>query len=127
LFKQRFAGLDVSRILAIFLLLSACYLGLGYVRSESALIHAFDTGLYLQLLNNLLAGCGWMSSIVQESTFLAHHFQPLLVLLPDSLENQKTDQRATARLTMDRTNPFSPRNAGPKPLHSALICIVRRS
>jgi uncharacterized membrane protein len=68
-------------ILAIFLGLSLLYLGLGYVRSESGLIHAFDTGIYLQILSNILAGRGFASSIVQEPQFLAHHFQPIVVLL----------------------------------------------
>lgn len=68
-------------ILAFFLGLTLLYLGLGYVRSESGLIHAFDTGIYLQILSNLLAGRGFASSIVQESQFLAHHFQPIVALL----------------------------------------------
>lgn len=68
-------------ILAIFLGLSLLFLGLGYVRSESGLIHAFDTGIYLQILSNLLAGRGFASSIVQEPQFLAHHFQPIVALL----------------------------------------------
>lgn len=68
-------------MLGVFLGLTVAFLGLGYVRSESGLIHAFDTGLYLQLLSNLMAGRGWMSSVVQEAQFLAHHFQPILLLL----------------------------------------------
>ncbi len=68
-------------MLAVFLGMTVAFLGLGYVRSESGLIHAFDTGLYLQLLGNLSEGRGWISSIVQERQFLAHHFQPILLLL----------------------------------------------
>jgi uncharacterized membrane protein len=68
-------------ILAIFLGLSLLFLGLGTMRSESGLIHAFDTGIYLQILSNLLAGRGFASSIVQEPQFLAHHFQPVVALL----------------------------------------------
>lgn len=72
---------SMRRILATFLGLSLLYLGLGYTRSEIGLIHAFDSGIYLQILSNLAAGRGWASSIVQESQFLAHHFQPIVALL----------------------------------------------
>jgi uncharacterized membrane protein len=63
------------------LVFSIVFLLLGYIRSESGLIHAFDTGLYLQILSNLWAGRGWASSITGEELFLAHHFQPVLALL----------------------------------------------
>ncbi len=57
------------------------FLLLGYIRSENSMIHAFDTGLYLQILSNLWAGRGWASSITGEQNFLAHHFQPIIALL----------------------------------------------
>lgn len=63
------------------LVFSFIFLLLGYIRSENALIHAFDTGLYLQILSNLGAGRGWASSITGEELFLAHHFQPVVALL----------------------------------------------
>lgn len=73
-------ALSKGAVLAL-LLLSALYLTLGYIRSESGLIHAFDTGIYLQILSNLSAGRGWASSITGEHLFLAHHFQPIIALL----------------------------------------------
>ncbi|MBC7530688.1 MAG: DUF2079 domain-containing protein [Oligoflexus sp.] len=62
-------------------LLSLTYLSLGYIRSESGLVHAFDTGIYLQILSNLQVGRGWVSSITGEHLFLAHHFQPVVAIL----------------------------------------------
>ncbi|MBC7659519.1 MAG: DUF2079 domain-containing protein [Chitinophagaceae bacterium] len=65
----------------LLIVLSIPFLALGYVRSESGLVHAFDTGLYLQLLDNLVHGRGWTSSVANQPFFLAYHFQPILALL----------------------------------------------
>lgn len=56
-------------------------LALGWMRDLYAQIHMFDTGIYLQLLNNLWNQGSWASSITGESNFLAHHFQPIIALL----------------------------------------------
>ncbi len=72
-----------SRAVIVLLFLSLLFLGLGYVRSVSGLVHAFDSGIYLQILSNLESGRGWASSITGEDMFLGHHFQPIvLVLMP---------------------------------------------
>ncbi|MBC7661529.1 MAG: DUF2079 domain-containing protein [Chitinophagaceae bacterium] len=65
----------------IFAVFSVIYITLGYARSESGLVHAFDTGLYLQILKNLELGRGWASSVTNEPFFLAHHFQPILAAI----------------------------------------------
>jgi uncharacterized membrane protein len=57
------------------------FLVVGWVRSSRAMIHAFDSGLYLQILSNLLIDGSWESSVTGETTFLAHHFQPVIALL----------------------------------------------
>ncbi len=61
--------------------LALIFLSLGFIRSDNALIHSFDTGLYLQILTNLSEGRGWASSLTGEHIFLAHHFQPVIALL----------------------------------------------
>ncbi len=63
-------------VLSIFFLLY-----IAWLRSTHALVHAFDTGLYLQILNNFMQNGDFASSIVGESNFMAHHFQPIIVLL----------------------------------------------
>lgn len=51
------------------------------LRYDLGLVHAFDTGIYLQILHNLAAHGDFASSVTQEQNFLAHHFQPVLALL----------------------------------------------
>lgn len=65
----------VGAILCFLLLL------VGYYQVSHSVIHAFDTGLYLQILSNLLREGSWASSVTGEANFLAHHFQPILILL----------------------------------------------
>ena len=54
---------------------------LGYWRSARALVGAFDTGIYLQVLSNLFHHGDLASSVTGEQNFLAHHFQPIILLL----------------------------------------------
>ncbi|MCX6118622.1 MAG: DUF2079 domain-containing protein [Proteobacteria bacterium] len=58
-----------------------CFWCFGLVRSNLSLINAFDTGLYLQILENIVRYQTWESSITGESNFLSHHFQPVILLL----------------------------------------------
>jgi uncharacterized membrane protein len=72
---------------------STLLLGAGILRSSREMVHAFDTGIYLQILSSLrgawlasgLPGIlhlqSWASSVTGENTFLAHHFQPIVALL----------------------------------------------
>jgi uncharacterized membrane protein len=69
----------VAIIMIVLVVLASLYL--GWMKQERAFIHAFDTGIYLQILSNLSNGLGWSSSITGEDNFLAHHFQPVVALL----------------------------------------------
>ena len=51
----------------------------GAYRESRAVLHTFDTGLYLQLLENLHRYGDFASSVTGEHNFLAHHFQPIVV------------------------------------------------
>ena len=54
---------------------------LAWSRTSHALVHAFDTGLYLQLINNIWSHHDFASSMTGEQNFLAHHFQPIMIFL----------------------------------------------
>lgn len=57
------------------------FLAYGRFRESQSVIHAFDTGLYLQLLENLRLYGDFASSITGEKNFLAHHFQPIIIAI----------------------------------------------
>ncbi len=89
--KRLVTGFEAAgRSLLIYVALSAGLLALGMLRSSRELIHAFDSGIYLQILAELKAAwvvsgwsglLVWPSSITGETNFLAHHFQPIVALL----------------------------------------------
>src|SRR6185312_9985983 len=54
---------------------------LGVWRDARALINAFDTGVYMQVLHNVREHGDLASSLTGETNFLAHHFQPAILLL----------------------------------------------
>jgi uncharacterized membrane protein len=54
---------------------------LGWLREIQGQLHAFDTGLYMQVLHNIMARGDLASSVTGEQNFLAHHFQPVLFVL----------------------------------------------
>ncbi len=70
--------------LSCFLLISVIIsLGLAVMRESSTLVHAFDTGIYVQVLTSFMNHGDFFSSITSETNFMAHHFQPIiLILLP---------------------------------------------
>ena len=53
---------------------------LGAFRDFQSQVSAFDTGIYLQLLGNAFHHYSLASSLTGEKNFLAHHFQPLILL-----------------------------------------------
>lgn len=73
-------GVFKVSVLAIALALAPS-VWLGWYKYKHSLIHAFDTGIYLQILSNLAIHGSWSSSVTGESFFLGHHFQPALALL----------------------------------------------
>ena len=89
--KRLVTALEAAgRSLLIYVALSSGLLALGMLRSSREMVHAFDTGIYLQILAALKeawASSGWHgllvwpSSVTGEANFLAHHFQPIVALL----------------------------------------------
>ena len=64
----------------------ATLLFLAWFRQSAALVNTFDTGVYLQILYNFAHYGDLASSLTNESNFLAHHFQPLILsFLPFTL------------------------------------------
>ena len=63
---------------AIFFLAAAFSLCIGWLRDKNALVHAFDTGIYLQLFNSMASG-SLESNLTGEANFMAHHFQPIIL------------------------------------------------
>jgi uncharacterized membrane protein len=54
------------------------YLFFSTMLFKNGLLHAFDTGIYLQIFENMRNYGDMASSITGEANFLAHHFQPIL-------------------------------------------------
>ena len=89
--KRLVSGLEAAgRSLLIYIALSAGFLAMGMLRASRDLVHAFDTGIYLQILAELKTSWAtsgwsgllvWPSSITGEANFLAHHFQPVVALI----------------------------------------------
>lgn len=89
--RRLVTGLEgAGRSLLIYVALTAGFLAMGMLRASRDLVHAFDTGIYLQILSQLKsswAASGWSgllvwpSSITGEANFLAHHFQPVVALI----------------------------------------------
>jgi len=92
--KRLLTGLEAAgRSLLLYVAITAFLLGAGILRASRDMVHAFDTGIYLQILSSLKAAWAtngiqgildlqsWASSITGENTFLAHHFQPVVALL----------------------------------------------
>lgn len=75
---------------AFYAFIASVLLAIGAVRSSRLMVHAFDSGIYLQILSGLAADWGsrnwsslflWPSSVTGESNFLGHHFQPIVIVL----------------------------------------------
>ncbi len=89
--KRFVTGLEAAgRSLLIYVALSAGFLAIGMLRASRDLVHAFDSGIYLQILSELKSAWTasgwsgllvWPSSVTGEANFLAHHFQPAVALI----------------------------------------------
>lgn len=71
-----FLKMPLAALLAI-----AIFFLAGAIRDRATIVDAFDTGLYLQWLHGFWSNGSLASSITNETNFLAHHFQPIALLL----------------------------------------------
>lgn len=94
----------------------AVYFAYAGLRDAFVRVNAFDTGLYLQFLHNIAALGSFASGITGEQQFLAHHFQPLVLLLapavklfasPLTLHAAAAASVIAAILVFHRSNPGS--------------------